>query len=320
MTGRLTATPEHAGESVEHVIDVAAPAEDVYRLLADAGNWAWIFGPFVHLDVAEGGTAGAEERVTVWSHGDGEVHRWVKHRVLHPDRLRIDYRPEQLPPTLAAMERSFVVEPVGERAARVRLVHRFRAAGSSAPDGIRDTIDRISDAELAGVKAAAEPLAERPDLLLVFGETVHLPGRPADVYDFLWDAGAWPDRIPHVSEVQVQDTGDAQLVAMRTAEARGGTLTTKTVRIGFPHRAIVFKQLLLPPVGRAHVVRWSLAEESGRTAVTSRHTVLVDAEGARRMLGADTDPGKAAEFVRRELTTKTRLIFDAAGEHLGRAS
>ncbi len=311
--------------SAEHQIKVMAPAEAVYRLLADADAWPAVFAPFVHLKVL-GASAGATpagldsggswEKVAVWSHAGDELHRWVKHRALREERLRIDYYPDEIPPPLASMARSFVIEPIAEQESVVRLLHLFRAVDDdpAALATIRQTIDGIAEAELAAVKAAAEPLARRPEVEIAFADTVLVHAAPSAVHSFLWEVRAWPERLPHVSDVRVHGGHpDRQIVETATLEPNGGTLTTRTAQLRLSDHGIVYKHLQLPPLARAHLVRWSmLPEPSGHTAVTAQHRVVFDEAGVRQMLGPDADLATAAGFARQQIMSKTRLVLDAA--------
>ncbi|WP_018728792.1 aromatase/cyclase [Salinispora oceanensis] len=195
--------PQPAAVSAEHSVRIAASADFVYEMLADVDTWPETFASFVHLELL-GAAAGTDpepqwERVAVWSHSGDQLHRWVKRRALRPELRRIDYSPEEPMPLLTSMRRSFVVEPVGDQASRLRLIHEYHPVDDD-PDGldaIAQTIDEIANAELAAVRAAAEPLALRPELRQVFGETVWVEGSASDVYDFLWQIRTWPAALPH---------------------------------------------------------------------------------------------------------------------------
>ncbi|WP_069814336.1 aromatase/cyclase [Streptomyces sp. TP-A0874] len=296
---------------------VRAPAAAVYRLLADLDNWPRVFRPFVHLERL--GTDGAFERIGMWTTDGEQVEHWVALRRLDERALRIDFRPEEPPASLASMERSWVVEPLSAEDCLLRLEHRYRMAEDD-PAARADTgrlTESVGSAELSAVREAAEQQAASPGELLVLNDHLDIAGRARDVYDFLHAARHWDQRLPHVTEVTLhQDDGDGQLVEMATRESGGGLLTTKAARVGRPHREIVYKQLLLPPIGKSHCVRWRIGETAGGTSLAVQQIVVVDGAGVERMLGAGTSTAEAEGFIRRELGTKMRLILDGARRYV----
>jgi aromatase len=227
-----------------------------------------------------------------------------------------DYRPEVAPPPMTQLQRTLLVEPLSEQDSLVRLLHTCRLAGGdqAAKEAIRRMTDEVGNAELAALKAAAERTG---DSLMVLRDTVRINGSGRDVFDFLRAAQHWPQRLPHVSEVSVRETvPNLQLLEMSTVEKDGGSLTTKVARVCLPNRAVVFKHLLLPPLGASHTVRWLIEEDSDGVTVTSEHTVVVDEAGVVKMLGNGARLADAKAFIDHELTTKTRLILDRAKAHV----
>lgn len=303
-------------EHVEHATEVGASAQAVYRLLADLGNWPRIFGPFVHLEVLS--TDGATERIGMWTTDGDRVEHWVALRRLDEEGLRIDFRPETVPPGLESMERSWVVEPVSRQTCVARLVHTYRVkADQDGPAAVARTVEEISRAELTAVKAAAELDNTSPELLLVLEDRVDIAGPAHDVYAFLYAAEHWSERLPHVARVEVrQDSSGLQLLEVDTRESRGGVFTTRTARVGFPDRALVYKQLALPPLGSSHHVSWRITETATGAAVHSEQVVVVRPAGVTELFGAGSDPEEATSFIRRELHAKVRLVLDGAKEYV----
>ncbi|MEU6057067.1 SRPBCC family protein [Streptomyces sp. NPDC047097] len=301
-----------------HEVKVAAPAREVYQLLADLDNWPWIFAPFVHTELL--GTDGGSERVGMWTTSGEGVEHWVALRRLDEDALRICFRPERPVPPLASMERSWVVEPLSATECTARLLHTYEL-GDDGPQTRADTarvIDTIAEGETEAVRAAAELVTATPELRVEVVDTIDFDASPEAVYDVLFDVGAWTGALPHVTGTRLlQDGGDHHLVEVDTAESRGGTMTMRTARVGRPHQIIAYKQLVLPPIGSSHHVRWRLTPAAAGVTVTSAQTAVIRPDGIARLLGEGADVAEARTFVQRELSAKVRLTLEGAKEHLG---
>ncbi|UUU30230.1 SRPBCC family protein [Streptomyces sp. CA-210063] len=291
-------------ETRVHEVKVDAAADDVYRLLVDLGNWPWVFKSFVHAEVI--GVQGEFERCGMWTTSGDRVERWVALRRTDAKALRIDFRPEEPAPPLTSMQRAWVVEPVSDKECLVRLEHSYQVAGHDA-EALAATgavIDTIAGAETEAVKVAAELDA---DLRVVVVDRVTVDGGHAAVYGVLHDITAWPELLPHVVRVDaLQDEDGLQLVEVDTVEADGGLLAMRTARVGLPDHLVAYKQLVLPPVGSSHSVRWRIESTEDAVTVTSEQTVVLTPGGR--------DLTEVTAFVRRELSAKVRLVLDRAKE------
>jgi len=283
----------------EHQITMSAPAGVIYDLIANVGNWPWVFPPAVHVDYVE--QNGSDERIRIWATANGEVKGWTSRRTLDRDRLRIDFRQEVSQKPVAAMGGHWVIEQVSDELARVRLAHDFQAVGNDpkSVSWILQAIDRNSDAELAALKTAAEQRG-RDELLLSFEDTVQLDdGSAKDVYDFIYDAEQWQQRLPHVARVALtEDTPNVQTLEMDTRTAEGSVHTTKSIRVCFPDHRIAYKQVRPPALMSVHTGLWSVDDEPGRTAVTSEHTVVLNRQAITAVLGEQATVADARAFVR----------------------
>ncbi|WP_052412428.1 aromatase/cyclase [Streptomyces mutabilis] len=300
-----------------HEVTVAAPAEAVHRLLADLDNWPWIFQPFVHVELL--GTDGDFERIGMWTTTGDEVVHWVALRRVDDAGLRIDFRPESPAAPLETMRRTWVVEPLSERKCTVRLLHHYTLTGDdpAAREATARVIDTVAEGETAAVRAAAEMSSDAAELLLTVTDAVDIAAPEEAVYRTLYDVRAWPGILSHVARATpLQDADGLQLVEIDTVETSGGLLAMRTARVGRPPHTLAYKQLVLPPVGRSHHVRWHLAPAPGGTRVTSEQTVVIDREGIEGMLGRGKSTADATAFVRRELSAKARLLLDGVKEHL----
>src|SRR5690348_5680004 len=149
------------GRHVSHDITVDAPAMAVYDLVADVGNWPYLFPPTVYVDQVD--RLPNAERIRIWATANGEVKNWTSRRVLDPGTLRIDFRQEVPAAPVAAMSGSWLIEPLSETQSRVRLLHDYRAVDDDAESlaWIDEAVDRNSRSELEALKASVEAVTRR---------------------------------------------------------------------------------------------------------------------------------------------------------------
>jgi hypothetical protein len=208
---------------------------------------------------------------------------------------------------MASTSRTRQVSPAPTGGSLLTLSHRV-TADEDALDGVRAGIEDIAARGTAAVRAAAE---QDPALVVVVVDTVSVPRPPDQVYAYLWQAAKWPDALAHVESAETRyEVGNAQIVEVVAREARGGTLTTRPARVGFPHHALAYKHLLVPPLGSSHHASLHVVTAPGGSTVTSRQVAVVDEAGARQVLGADLSGVR--DFVRGELSTKARLLLGGA--------
>ncbi|MBP2702961.1 aromatase/cyclase [Microbispora sp. RL4-1S] len=299
------ATPTH---ETEHQITLPADPRAVYAVLADASGWPAVFPPTVHVAVIERG--GGSERLRIWATANGRPKTWTSRRELDPEGLRIRFRQEVPAHPVAAMGGEWIVEPVGG-GTRVRLRHDFSAVDEAGLDFVAKAVDRNSEAELAALRTAAA--GGRP---VTFEDTVRVRGAAGDVYDFLYRADLWHERLPHVAAVTVEsETPDVQLMTMDTRAADGSAHSTTSVRVCFPEHLIVYKQVRTPRLLAAHTGRWTIRPEGGETAVTSEHTVAIAQEAVTDVLGSGATVAGAHAFVREALGRNSRATLRAAKEY-----
>ncbi|WP_242909393.1 aromatase/cyclase [Actinomadura terrae] len=301
---------------VEHTVTVRAPAAEVYRLIADVGNWPRLFPPTVHVERI--GEVDGGERIQIWATANGEAKGWTSRRLLDPAARRIGFAQEVTAAPVATMGGTWIVDEVSGEECLVRLLHHYRALDDD-PDGLAwiDTaVDRNSDAELAALKASAELGGTEPERLLSFEDSLRVDGSAKDVYDFLNEAGLWAERLPHVARVALtEDRPGLQILEMDTRTADGSTHTTKSVRVCFPHEKIVYKQVTLPALMDLHTGYWLLEEDGDGVLVTSQHTVVLNTGSIARVLGADAGVPEAARFVQDALSRNSTATLGHAREY-----
>lgn len=306
---------------VEHQVNVNAPAADVYRLIAEVQNWPRLFPPTVHVDHVE--RSAESERIRIWATANGEVKNWTSRRVLDPTQLRIEFRQEVSAPPVSAMGGTWLIEPVSETESLVRLLHDYRAVDDD-PDHlawIEQAIERNSRSELAALKANVEmATGTGEELMFSVADTVVINGAAKDVYDFLNEAQLWKERLPHVARVVLtEDVPGLQILEMDTRTKDGATHTTKSVRVCFPHRNIVYKQITLPALMTLHTGYWLVAEDpaddGAGLAVTSQHTVVINEASISRILGADAGITQARDFIHNALSINSLATLGHAKEY-----
>ncbi|MFI5807653.1 aromatase/cyclase [Streptomyces sp. NPDC051561] len=314
--------------TTSHSVAVAAPPDAVYRLVADVSGWPQIFGPTVHVDVLrEAPETGGEQLLRIWATAAGQVRNWTSRRVLDPAARTVGFRQVVCAAPVAAMGGEWRIEADGE-GSRVELLHDYRAVDDDpqAEELIAQAIDRNSNAELGALKATAELGAARAQLHFTFHDSVTVSGAdPGDVFAFLDQAGRWPERLPHVARLDlIEDTTDSQAVVqhmdMDTRGGDGSTHNTVSTRISFPdRREIVYKQSRVPAAMTGHTGRWTIVPDvDGTFEVTSWHTVTLDPQGVRTLLGPDVTLDEARALVRRTLGANSSATLRHAAEFAGR--
>lgn len=297
---------------MSHDIDVNAPADHVYRLIADVGSWPSLFPPTIHVDHVE--RQPRAERIRIWATANGEVKTWVSRRELDPDARRIRFRQEVSAPPVAAMGGTWIVEPASGNASRVTLLHHFRAIDDDpvSVDWIERAIDRNSRSELAALKANVETAAAG-ELAFSFSDSVTVDGSVKDAYEFIHDAGAWIERLPHVARVELTNPSDGvQTLEMDTRAKDGSTHTTKSIRICFPHERIVYKQVTLPALMTLHTGYWQFDSQGPEAKVTSQHTVVINPANITKILGPQAGVADARVYVQTALSTNSMATLELA--------
>ncbi|MFF7551904.1 aromatase/cyclase [Streptomyces olivaceus] len=300
-----------------HAIDVAADPKAVYELIAAAEDWPHIFPPTVHVQKLDGDDR--SERLRLWAFANGEVRSWTSRRALDPGSLRVAFRQVVSSPPVASMGGEWIVEaaPGGSRAV---LLHDFTVVDddTASRDWVERSVDGNSRSELAALKTAAESLAAEPRALLSFADQVGISGPRQEVYDFLWRADRWEERLPHVNRLVLTEPGaDLQTVEMDTLAPDGSTHTTKSVRVGFAPDRLVYKQTEVPPLMAAHTGSWTIERTAAGVLATSHHTVVLRPERVRELLGPDATLDTARDLVRASLgrnSTATLGLARAAAE------
>jgi ribosome-associated toxin RatA of RatAB toxin-antitoxin module len=308
--GNVSAGQVH---TAEHTVEIAAPAKSVYGVIADVTCWPYVFGPTVHVDVIEQGNG--EERLRIWATANGEVKSWTSRRELNPAAWRIAFRQEVSQPPVASMGGEWRIVPRSAGECAVVLTHDYVAVDdrSENAEWIAKAIDHNSTAELSALRVAAERAGAQADVTLDFDDTLKIHGSAEDVYDFLYHAQQWPERLPHVSRLDLcETTPNLQIMDMDTRTKEGSVHTTNSIRICFPRHTIVYKQTKVPALMTAHTGRWEITQASDCALATSHHTVVLNPDAVTGILGADATLQDARRFVRGALGANSGTTLQCA--------
>lgn len=313
-TGRANAnsTVHHT----EHRIEVAAGPDAVYELVADVTRWPRVFGPTIHAEQLERTTH--DERIRLWATANGDVKTWTSRREFQPQRRTVTFHQEVSQSPVASMRGDWIIEPLADGQTSVLLTHDYTAVDDvpDAEEWIARAVDRNSRAELASLKSAVEKSAAGAGGELTFEDTVLIDSSLSAVYSFLYEAGRWPDRLPHVERLVLrEDAPGLQHLEMDTRAKDGSTHTTASVRVCFSDDRIYYKQLVLPPLLTLHLGCWTLTPTSdGRVSATSRHTVRINPDKLE-LLGAGTTVEDAQAYIRGALGTNSLATLQHAKAH-----
>lgn len=298
----------------EHSIVVAAPPRSVYDLVSDVTLWPAVFGPTVYARQLQ--RTGDQERCQLWALVNGAVSTWISRRVLDAMRLHVSFRQEASQPPIASMGGDWEFLALGDGRTEVRLTHHFTSVRADAEqvEWITTALDRNSQAELGALARVAGlgiPVAE---LVFSFEDVVQVPGRAADVYEFIDRGDLWAELLPHVEQSEVTAlAAGVQRLEMTTVTADGARHHTRSIRIGVPGEWIAYKQEVTPALLTGHSGLWSFTEDpagsTGATAVTARHTVAVNAAAVTSALGPGTTLTDARQYLRDSLSRNSRATL-----------
>lgn len=286
-------------QHVTHEIDISAPAEAVYQIIADASAWPRRFTPTVHAEKTD--LDGSSERLHIWAYAGGEVKTWTSRRVLDEARHRVSFQQEVSSPPVASMGGEWIAAATADGRTRLTLHHDFEAVddGPESIAWITKVTDQNSKTELANIKALAERWDQLRELEFTFKGSVQVNGPIEACYEFLYEAGRWPERLSHVARLELkEEVQNIQWMSMDTRTKDGQVHTTESVRVCFPAQRIVYKQLRTPALISAHTGEWLLEKTGDGVLATSWHAVTINEAAISTVLGEEATIASARDFVR----------------------
>lgn len=305
----MSAPPQHR---TEHRRVVAASPSVVYDLVADVTRWPVVFGPSVHVRHLE--RTATSERFEIWALVNGAVAGWTSRRALDRERLRVGFAQERSQAPITAMGGQWLLRGLADDRTEVVLRHRFSAVDDdpAAVEWITEALHRNSREELEALARFAELGHPVGDLVFSFSDTVRLPrtATAEAAYAFVHRADLWPERLPHVGRVRLDERQPGiQELEMDTVTADGSTHTTGSVRICREPEWIAYKQRVTPRLLLGHSGLWTFTPGRGGATATARHTVALDPAAVAEVLGPDRTLADAREHVREALGRNSRITL-----------
>ncbi|MGW4093995.1 aromatase/cyclase [Nocardia sp. NPDC004750] len=299
------------GEVMSHSRVVQAAPDVVYGLVADVTRWPVIFEPSVLVRHLHRGQD--EERFRLWATVGGAVKNWTSRRVLDAEQRRIVFEQERSQAPIASMGGGWSFREIGPGATKVTLDHHFAVVDGADAAQVAASVDRNSVVELAALARVAELGHPVDEVIHTFEDTVTLECSSAAAYDFVYHSERWPEQVPHVGRIELtEDAEGVQLMEMDTVTAGGIPHTTKSIRVCVPGERIDYKQLVPPAILFGHSGAWEFAEGPDGAVVTARHTVAINPEAAREILGANTDLADARAYLTEALSANSRNTLRCA--------
>lgn len=308
-------------QHTRHSTTIAAAPQEVYDLIVDVSRWPALFLPTIHAERMAGDET--DERIRLWALANDDVRTWTSRRRLDRCALRVEFRQEIPSAPVAAMSGGWYLEPLPDGRTAVLLTHDFSAVGDDedSMELIGRAVERNSISELESLRLAAEQRGALDNVVLSFADELLVDGPLDAVYDFIHQSDAWPERVPHVSRLELREKpGGLQFMEMDTRSADGSVHTTESVRICFPGERIVYKQTRVPPIMNAHVGTWTFRSTPQGTVVTSSHTVVIKPEAATELLGHDATIADVRERVHAALSANSTTTMRCAKEHVERVA
>ncbi|MGW5052772.1 SRPBCC family protein [Actinokineospora sp. NPDC004072] len=304
----------------ETEVVVAAPPEVVRDVAMDFARWPRFHGPAVHAErVADGGDG---ELIQFWSlAGEDSVRSWKARRYQTAEGIEFAHEPAAEP--FEHVGGGFTFRPLPGGSTEVRMRHEFSLLAEDdalAADRLA-SMRRGADAHLASLRYAAENQSDLDRRTIAFDDSVFIAGDINDIYAYLYEADKWPERIPHVSRLEMtQPTPEVQFFDMDTRTPEGAQHTTRSVRICLAPRLIVYKQVQPPKALDSHTGHWRFEQTPEGVIATARHVAVIK-ESMLHLFGEGATLEQARKYLRRVLgansTSNLRLAKEYAEKRAG---
>ena len=308
--------PTSLQDTIRHTTTVSAPVDLAFDLVAGLQRWPEFHGPSVHAEPL-GRRDGRESFRHWWVIDDHTVRSWTGHWRFDRDTLRISYEFEPEEPGAAPSRGQFAFLSLSDTRTEIRAEQAAAGPGTFSADRVDQELREL----LERFRFAAEHAERRHDLVVDFEDPLFVAAPPDDAYRYLYEADKWPERIPHVSRLVLEEpVPNVQFFDMDTRTPDGSAHTTRSVRVCLPGTLIVYKQIHLPKLLDGHTGHWRFTATREGTVLAARHTATIKPE-ALSILGPGTTVLDARRYLRRVLSANSmsnlRLAKAYAEERAG---
>ncbi|MEU0074319.1 SRPBCC family protein [Streptomyces sp. NPDC006332] len=292
--------PTLGKDALQHAVSVAAPAQLVFDLVAGLQNWAQFHGPSIHAEPLGRRDDGTEEFRHWWVIDDRTVRTWRARWRFDRTSLRISYEFDPAEPAAAGQRGEWTFRELSAASTEVRVEQETLGDERDAALADRELRELLSC-----VTDAAERHEERQDLVVDFEDPLFVAGAIDDAYAYLYEADKWPERIPHVSRLVLEESvPHIQFFDMDTTTPDGSAHTTRSVRVCLPGDKIVYKQIHLPKLLTGHTGHWKFTPTREGFVLGARHTATIK-PSALAILGEGTSVLDARKYLRRVLSANS---------------
>lgn len=302
---------------VRHATVVDAPPSAVYELITDVTRWPVLFRPTVHTRLLDRAAAG--DRFEIWATvSNGEVRTWRSRREFDAAGRRVTFRQEHDNTLFGHMGGGWTCVPRAGGGTEVVLEHRYNPPPdqAGARQRIVQELDHNSSVELEALRTVATLPGGVDRWLVTFTESTELAGPAATAREFIWDADRWPERLPHVADLELVTRADgSQDMTMLTRAQDRSVHTTRSLRVPLADGSIAYKQTRPPRALLGHSGRWEFRTGRSGSEIRSTHTFLLDPAGVAEVFGPSVSAADAAERVRAALSANSRVTMAHASRH-----
>jgi C7-C12 aromatase (ARO/CYC) len=276
---------------VEDVARVQGPVETVSGLIADVIGWTQFYPSAVHAEYLARGQE--EDLVRQWSlAGKDSVRVWTVRRHHEPSGRRITFVHEPPAPPATEVRGEWALSVVEPGFTEVRMRHEFQAPGDAAADRITANIRSNTKRYLEALADTARRKAELDELIVSFEESLVIAGPIESAYEYLYAADRWPERIPHVTRLELEEPEpNIQFFDMDTKSPDGSTHTTRSVRVCQAPHLIVYKQIRVPDQLEAHTGHWKFTQTTEGVLACARHTATIRRSALPMLTRGETTAG-----------------------------
>ncbi|WP_328609280.1 aromatase/cyclase [Amycolatopsis sp. NBC_00345] len=292
--------------TTEEKLLIHAPIDVVRELVLDVESWPQLHPAAIHAEYLE--RTAESELIQHWSLVDDHtVRTWRARRWSEDDGARIVFRHEPVAAPFAMMGGGFTFEPREDDSTLVHMHHEFALLkeDDALAAGRLEAMSRGSGVYLETLRYAAENREELSQSIISFVDPLFIAGAIEDAYQYLYEADKWPERIPHVKALTLEEPAPGiQFFDMDTVSGDGAAHTTRSVRICLPHHKIVYKQIKTPPMLAAHTGHWEFVRTPEGVESRARHTATIIPDRTH-LLGEGTTVQGARNYLRRVLGTNS---------------